>query len=340
MKKLVILLILFLLFISCEKKPKDSVLKGRVLDENGSPISDVEILILENGLSFKTHEDGTFYISYPFEKRTYTLLFHKEGFVDEEKKVDLIDSEEEIEVVLTYNTFEKITKKGTILIGTSLNDKPLSYSEGGKKLGFEVDLIRKISEMLALSPTILRIDKDKLLESLINRDIDLVISGISEKDINFELKEKLIFSRPYFIDGYVIIVRDNEEKIKDLSTLNGKRVYLTEKNLIDVVKNFSPNIKKIEVETCLEYCLEDLERVVADAIITKFSTASYYAKRYKKIKIVDFVYDMKGYSIILRKEDEEILKKIDEIISNLIETQEFYKIYNRWFYPLDKFKVS
>ncbi len=49
---------------------------------------------------------------------------------------------------------------------------------------------------------------------------------------------------------------------------------------------------------------------------------------------------MKSYSIILRKEDEEVLKKIDEIILNLITSGEFYKIYNRWFYPIDKFKVS
>lgn len=340
MKKLIILLIFIIFFSSCEKKLQEIVLKGKVLDENGFPISDVNILILENGLNFKTQEDGTFYIRYPFEKKTYTILFHKEGFIDTEKKVDLIDDEEEIEIILTYNTLEKITKKGTILIGTSLNDKPLSYSEGGFKLGFEIDLIRKISDQLALSPIILRINKEKLIESLINRDIDLVISGISEKEINSELKDKLIFSKPYFIDGYVIIVRNNEEKIKDFSTLNGKRVYLTEKNLVDVIKKFSPNVKKIEFETCIEYCLEDLERVVADAIITRFSTASYYVKRYKKIKIVDFVYDTRSYSIILRKEDEEILKKIDEIISNLIQTQEFYKIYNRWFYPIDKFKVS
>lgn len=340
MKKLIILLIFILFFISCEKKTQNIVIKGKVLDESGEPLSDVEILILDLGLNYKTNEDGTFMISYPFEKKTYTIKFHKDGFIDEEKKVDLIDDEEEIEIILSYNTYEKITKKGTILIGSSLDNKPLSYSEGGNKLGFEMDLIRTISSQIALSPIILNIKKEKLIESLINRDIDLVISSISENDVNSELKNNLVFSKPYFIDGYVIIVRYNEEKIKNFSTLNGRRVYVTEKKLIDIIKSFSPNVKNIELETCLEYCLEDLERVVADAIITKYSVASYYTKRYKKIKIVDFVYDMKRYSIVLRKEDKEVLKKIDEIILNLINSGEFYKIYNRWFYPIDKFKVS
>lgn len=340
MKKLIIVLILILFFISCEKKIQNIVIKGKVLDESGQPLSDVEILILDLGLNFKTNEDGTFHINYPFEKKTYTIRFHKAGFVDEEKKIDLIDDEEEIEVTLTYNTYEKITKKGTILIGSSLDSKPLSYTEGGKKLGFEMDLIRTISSQLALSPIILNIEKEKLIESLLNRDIDLVISSISKNDVYHELKNYLVFSKPYFIDGYVIIARDNEERIKNFSTLNGKRVYVTEKNLINIIKSFSPNVKNVEHETCLEYCLEDLERVLADAIVTKFSTASYYTKRYKKIKIVDFVYNMRSYSIILRKEDEEFLKKIDEIISNLINSGEFYKIYNRWFYPIDKFKVS
>jgi len=223
MKKLLIFLILILTFISCEKKVDNITIKGKVVDENGFPISDVEISILELNIDSKTDENGTFLISYPFEKKTYTLKFHKEGYVDEERKIDLIDNEEEIDVTLLYNTFKKITKKGTILIGTSLDNKPLSYTEGGNKLGFEIDLIRTISNKLALSPVILNIKRDEILNSLINRDIDLVISSISEGEIDGELKEKLIFSRPYFIDGYVIIVRENESKIKDFSSLNGRK---------------------------------------------------------------------------------------------------------------------
>jgi ABC-type amino acid transport substrate-binding protein len=340
MKKIIVIFILFLLFFSCEKKENNIILKGKVFDENGNPLSNVTIIVEDLDTHFITEDDGKFIISYPFEKRTYTLKFYKDGFVEEEVKVDIINSENEIEVTLKYNTYEKIAKKGVLIIGTSLTNKPLSYTEGGNKLGFEMDLIRKISEKLALSPIIFNIRREDLIKSLINRDIDIVISSISKKDINNELLDDLIFSKPYFIDGYVMIVRENENRIKDFSSLNSRNVYVTEKNLIDIVKTFSPNVKKVELEKCIEYCLEDLGRVLTDVIITKYSTAAYYTKRYKKIKILDFVYDKKEYSIILRKEDKEVLNKINEILQNLIEIGDYYKIYNSWFYPLDKFKVN
>lgn len=340
MKKLLILLIFALLIFSCEKKEEDIILKGKVIDENGTPLPGVTIIVEDINAKFLTQEDGTFFISYPFEKKTYTIKFIKDGFIDEEKKVDIINSENEIEVTLKYNTYEKITKKGVLLIGTSLNNKPLSYSEGGNKLGFEMDLIRKISNDLALSPIILNIKRENLLTSLINRDVDIVISSISPNDLKLDLREKLIFSKPYFIDGYVMIVRENESKIKDFSSLNGRTVYVTDKNLVEIIKEYSPNVKRIEVESCVEYCLEDLQKVLSDVIITKYSIASYYTKRYKKIKIVDFVYDKKEYTIILRKEDEEVLNKINEILTKFIENGDFYKIYNAWFYPLDNFKVN
>jgi len=44
--------------------------------------------------------------------------------------------------------------------------------------------------------------------------------------------------------------------------------------------------------------------------------------------------------LFLRAEDGELLEKINMSLENLIKSNEFYKIYNSWFYPLDKFKVS
>jgi ABC-type amino acid transport substrate-binding protein len=341
MKKIILFLFLLLVLTGCEKKVENFIIKGKVLDENSNPIPDVNIYIEEVGLTFQSDENGNFSISYPFEKKTYTLKFYKDGFVTEEKKVDIIENESEIEVSLKYTTIEKVLKKGILIIGTDLNNKPLSFVEGSNKSGFEIDLIKRISNDFLTAPVILNVQRDKLISSLLNFDVDLIISSISKESIlNIKDKEKIIFSRTYFIDGYVILVRESENRIKGFSSLKDKRVLVTDKSIIPILNDVVPGIKTIDYEDCIETCIKDMQYVLYDAIVTKFSIASYYAKMYKKIKIVNDVLKKEEYVIILRAEDSELLDRINSSLDNLIKSNEFYRIYNSWFYPLDKFKVS
>ncbi|HQO99421.1 MAG TPA: transporter substrate-binding domain-containing protein [Caldisericia bacterium] len=341
MKKIVLFLLIILVLTGCEQKVENSVIKGRVLDENSNPISNVTIFIDELGLTFESDESGDFIISYPFEKKTYSLKFYKEGFVTEEKQVDIIENESVVEIYLKYTTNEKVSKKGVLMIGTDLNNKPLSFVEGTNKSGFEMDLIRRISKDLLTTPVILNVEKENLISSLLNFDVDLVISSISKDFVNnIEDKEKIIYSKTYFIDGYVILVRENDNRIKGFSSLKDKRILVTDKSIIPILNNNVQGIKTIDYESCVETCIKDMQYVLYDAIVTKFSSASYYTKMYKKIKIVNDVLNKEEYVILLRAEDGELLEKINMSLENLIKSNEFYKIYNSWFYPLDKFKVS
>ncbi|MGC9089079.1 MAG: transporter substrate-binding domain-containing protein [Caldisericia bacterium] len=341
MKKIILFLFIILVLTGCEKKVENFIIKGRVLDENSNPIPNVNIYIDDIGLTYEGDESGNFLISYPFEKKTYTLKFYKEGFVTEEKKVDIIENESDIEVYLKYTTIEKVLKKGVLTVGTDLNNKPLSFIEGTIKSGFEMDLIRRISNDLLSTPVILNVKKENLISSLLNFDIDLVISSISKNFvINDKDNEKLIYSKTYFIDGYVIVIREGDTRIKNFSSLKDKKILVTDKSIIPILKDKIQGIKTIDYEPCVETCIKNMQYVLYDAIVTKYSIASYYTKMYKKIKIVDDVLNKEEYVIIMRAEDSEFLDRINLSIENLIKSKEFYKIYNNWFYPLDKFKVT
>ncbi|MGB9843268.1 MAG: transporter substrate-binding domain-containing protein [Caldisericia bacterium] len=341
MKKIILFLFIILVLTGCEKKVENFIIKGRVLDENSNPIPNVNIYIDDIGLTYEGDESGNFLISYPFEKKTYTLKFYKEGFVTEEKKVDIIENESDIEVYLKYTTIEKVLKKGVLTVGTDLNNKPLSFIEGTIKSGFEMDLIRRISNDLLSTPVILNVKKENLISSLLNFDIDLVISSISKNFvINDKDNEKLIYSKTYFIDGYVIVIREGDTRIKNFSSLKDKKILVTDKSIIPILKDKIQRIKTIDYEPCVETCIKNMQYVLYDAIVTKYSIASYYTKMYKKIKIVDDVLNKEEYVIIMRAEDSEFLDRINLSIENLIKSKEFYKIYNNWFYPLDKFKVT
>lgn len=343
MKKILLFLILFVFIVAgCDKKDNENfVIKGKVIDEDQNPISNVNIFINDLGLTFETDESGNFNIFYPFERKTYTLKFYKEGYITKEEKIDIIGDETNITVSLKYTTLEKTLKKGVLFVGTDLENKPLSFIEGSVKVGFEIDLIKKILSSLFISPVILNVKKNDSIESLLNSDIDLVISSISKEFIeNHKDKNKIIYSRPYFVDGYVIIVRENEKRIKDFSSLKGKRVLVSDKSIISILEKNVNGIKTIDYEPSIENCVKDMQFVLYDAIVTKFSLASYFVKRYKKIKIVNDVLNKEEYVIVLRSEDYELMDKINLKIDELIKTKDFYKIYNSWFNPLDKFNVN
>jgi len=125
--------------------------------------------------------------------------------------------------------------------------------------------------------------KENLISSLLNFDVDLVISSISKNFVNNnENKDKIIYSKKYFIDGYVILVRESDNRIKGFSSLKDKRVLVTDESIIPILNNNVKGIKTIDYESCVETCIKNMQYVLYDAIVTKFSSASYYTKMYKK----------------------------------------------------------
>lgn len=328
MKRLIPLLIIILLLSSCGRE--ELIIKGIVKDTSGHPIEGVRVEIEDFGISQLTDRNGNFLFKDTFEERTYTLKFEKEGYKVLEKKVDVIKEENSIDIFLERSTLSKIQSKKVIVVGMDFNNKPLSFIECSDKSGLEVDLIKEIADRMSASPFIINIPKNELFTALKEGDIDIAISSLEPGNIN-----GISFSRPYFIDGYSIVIRSREWRIKSGSDLNGKVVEVTEKALLKRVKELFPKIKKIEYEENLERAMADLDRVLVDAVVSPYSLSAYYCKRYKKVKMIDQLIDEKNYVIAVRSSDGNLLKKINEILLQMFKDGTYNKIFKKWFYPLD-----
>lgn len=328
MKRLIPLLIIILLLSSCGRE--EVIIKGIVKDTSGHPIEGVRVEIEDFGISQLTDRNGNFLFKDTFEERTYTLKFEKEGYKVLEKKVDVIKEENSIDIFLERSTLSKIQSKKVIVVGMDFNNKPLSFIECSDKSGLEVDLIKEIADRMSASPFIINIPKNELFTALKEGDIDIAISSLEPGNIN-----GISFSHSYFIDGYSIVIRSREWRIKSGSDLNGKVVEVTEKALLKRVKELFPKIKKIEYEENLERAMADLDRVLVDAVVSPYSLSAYYCKRYKKVKMIDQLIDEKNYVIAVRSSDGNLLKKINEILLQMFKDGTYNKIFKKWFYPLD-----
>jgi len=331
-KRLALLIIIILLLSSCGKE--EVIIKGRVTNISGSPIEGVKVEIENLGISQFTDSDGSFFFQDSFEEKTYILRFEKEGYKTLTKKIDAIKGENSVNVTLECGTLERILKKRVFIVGMDLNNKPFSFIECSDKHGFDVDLIREIGERMSASPFIMNVPEDELLTALKNGDIDIAVSSLEPQNV-----DGISFSVPYFIDGYSVVIREREWRIKTGSDLKGKVVEVTDRKLLKRVKELFSGIKRIEYEENLEKAMADLDRVLVDAVVSPYSLAAYYCNRYKKVKMVDHLFDEKKYAIAVRSSDEKLLERIDEILLEMFEDGTYNEIFSKWFYPLDSTRI-
>ncbi|MBR2578125.1 MAG: transporter substrate-binding domain-containing protein [Erysipelotrichaceae bacterium] len=117
---------------------------------------------------------------------------------------------------------DKIRADGKVVIATEGMWEPWTYvDENGDLTGYDVELGKKIAEKLGVEAEFVTGDFTGFLSGLDNGQYDLVINGI---DVTDERKEKYDFSETYaYAVSYLIVKGDNED-IKSLEDLNGKKL--------------------------------------------------------------------------------------------------------------------
>ena len=100
---------------------------------------------------------------------------------------------------------------------------PFEYvgAETGELLGFDMDLIRAVGEVLGLEVKIDNISWDGLIPALLNNNYDAVIAGVT---ITPERQENVAFSKPYFESVLTIVTRQGASEAASLDDLAGRIV--------------------------------------------------------------------------------------------------------------------
>ncbi|WP_419960004.1 transporter substrate-binding domain-containing protein [Psychrobacillus sp. BM2] len=120
---------------------------------------------------------------------------------------------------------EKAVKK--IIVGTGTQFPNICFiDEDGKLTGYDVELVRAIDEKLEEYEFEFKtMDFTNLLLSLETNKIDLVAH---QMEVNEERQEKFLFNKvPYNVFPLQIVVNENNNDIKSLDDLAGKKIVTT-----------------------------------------------------------------------------------------------------------------
>jgi polar amino acid transport system substrate-binding protein len=201
-----------------------------------------------------------------------------------------------------------------IRVATDGTFPPFEYSENGKRVGFDIELIEAIAKQLNKTVEWIDIDFKGLVPGLLANRFDVAASAIYITD---ERRKVVDFTDTYYPGGLVIMVKKGDDRIKGPDDLNGKKVSVqVGTKSVNFLKEKFPSAERIEVEKNQEmFQLVEIGR--ADAAVTGKPAAKVYAKVRGTLEVLDQPLTVEEYGFALRKSDADLVKQFNEALKKL-----------------------
>ncbi len=235
-------------------------------------------------------------------------------------------------VVPSYgaNSIEKIQNRGYLLWGSDAEGgAPYIFPDPknpSRLIGFEVDLASEIAKELGVEAKQAQNAWDSLIPALMRGDSDIAMNGI---EITPQREKEVLFSRPYYIYTEQLVVRKEEEAIKSVNDLKGKKVGTLSGTVAqDILMRMGGVDVKIYAGQVEPY--EDLAIGRLDAVLLDLPIAAYYAKPNPKLKYAGQPVGEGFYAIAVRKGDPDLKKRLDDVLFKLVSSGRLKEIYEKW----------
>ena len=202
---------------------------------------------------------------------------------------------------------------------------PLNYYEDGKLIGFETEFAEEICKELGMTPNFIEIDWGSKEIELKSKNIDVVWNGMTWTE---ERAENMLLSDKYINNSGVLVVKKGTTDIASIAVEKGSQAEV----VVDT-DNFFGNKKIIKVDSMTKGFIE-----IASGNVTA-TYCDYVAALgmlnddgdYTNFEIwVGYTGQADQFAIGFRKEDTELCKKINNVISEMKADGRFKKIADKY----------
>ncbi|MFZ7946393.1 MULTISPECIES: ABC transporter substrate-binding protein [Bacillaceae] len=205
--------------------------------------------------------------------------------------------------------------------------KPLNYKDGGKLVGFDVEIGNEIAKRVGLEANPVTNPWETIIQGLKGKKYDAIIGSMTATE---ERAKQVDFTNPYYISGAQIFVADSNDTLKTKDDLKDKRIGVMQASTYKIVaEQYTKDIKNYPSDV---YALQDLGPGRVDAVITdKIVGISAMKESGLKIKDVDEILQEEKIAIAVNKDNPVLLKKINEAIKSMVDDGTYEKISVKWF---------
>lgn len=192
--------------------------------------------------------------------------------------------------------------------------------------GYEYDLVQAIAKKINREPVFVQNAWDGLVLGLNNNLYDIAINGL---EITEDRKKSVYFSEPYYATYVNIIVKQGDTRFKKLSDLPGFKIGTLGGALSERILRAEEGVQVVAYESeALAH--QDLLLGRTDAIFLDAPIAKYYSEVDKRFQVVPTAIGSMTYGIAISKKNPELLKSINQALSELIDSGELKSIYEKW----------
>ncbi|WP_322887098.1 amino acid ABC transporter substrate-binding protein [Sinorhizobium medicae] len=228
------------------------------------------------------------------------------------------------------SNLEDVKSAGVLKIGTEGSYAPFTYHDAsGALVGFDVEIGQEVAKRLGVKPEFLEGKWDGLIAGLDANRYDAVINQVG---ITEERKKKYDFSEPYIASKAVLIVRGDDEEVKDFADLKGK------KSAQSLTSNFGKLAQASGAELVGTDGFDQSIQLVltgrADATINDSSLSFLDFKKQKpdaNVKIAAEKPDADYSGIIIRKGEPELLEAINKALAEIKADGTYQRVSQKYF---------
>jgi polar amino acid transport system substrate-binding protein len=229
---------------------------------------------------------------------------------------------------------EEIKKRGVIQNGMEAQNPPFEYIEGGKIVGYDVDLVAKLAEKIGVKAQNIDTAWSGVIPSLYSRKFDLIWSAMT---ITTPRKEAVNFSAPYASDQAVILVRKGDTRIKSIQDLDGKTLgtqlnSAAELQAKEMATKYAIKYRELKSYDHFDGAYLDLVNGNIDAATsTKLNDIALFKNKPNTYtEAVDLPY-FNYVAVATRKPDTDLAKVVDDLLVEMTKSGELGAIQKKWF---------
>ena len=236
---------------------------------------------------------------------------------------------------------DEIRNKGRIVIAHRESSVPFSFVDGGKPVGYAVDLCKRVAEAVrtklglkTLAVEFVKVTPADRIPVIVERRADLECGSTTN---NAERRQKVAFTVAHYVTGARYLVRADSE-IGDLQGFQGKKLVSTTgttplKAIAQANKERLLGITVVEAPDHAR-AVEMVEKGEVDGFamddVLLYGLRAARPDPYK-LKVVGKFLTVEALAIMLSKDDPEFKQIVDDEMKRLVVSREAYSLYDRWF---------
>ena len=218
--------------------------------------------------------------------------------------------------------WDRIQEEGVLSVATSGTLFPTSYREEGtdELTGFEVEVVREITERLELKVEFTELGFDEMLTSVQTGQVDMAANDI---EVTEDRKEKFAFSTPFkYSYGTAIVRKDDLSGIKTLEDLKGKKAAGASTSVyMETAREYGAEEVVYDNATNETY-LRDVAIGRTDVILNDYYLQTLAIANFPELDITihpDLKYSPSEVGVVMNKDNTELADNVNRVIDEMLE---------------------